>query len=711
MVFGIPVAVLIIAIIVLASVVIRPESYQGVVAEKVRGITGRTLSIDGGTSLRFFPWLGLEAEDVSFGNAEGFGPEPMLKVASMEFRVRLLPLFSGRIEVSRVRLQGVDVLLEKNERGVSNWDDLAEGTGGKEKQAQSSQPSLPSTGKDSFSLAVQGLTFDAVNLTYHDRPSGARYVVKNGDIEITDFELGRPFDCVMKALVEVGKPAISGTVDLSGKVKVDIGRSLYSVSALKGKLDLAGKVFPGEALDCSVSAGGIVADLKSQILKAEALAVSAYDATVKAELSVSGLLKAPAVNTTLSIEPVDLRSMLSMLGVAVPETADETVLTRASGTMNLAYAPDTVTVSRMDLTLDDSSIKGNATFDNFSRLSSMVRVQVDEVDLDRYLPPRKSAEEKTSTSSDTSGGNAGETTREKGLIPVDFIRSLDVDAQLSVGSLKAKNLRFTDVRLNLNAKKGNLVVNPLSFKGYGGTVKHVLTVDASTDRPRSDVVAEVNAVQLGPLLRDLKGKESLHGTVNLRAALGTTGTLWNDMKKTLNGTGEFALRDGIFPGVDVSALARSAKGSKRKSGKIEAGSGDKTRFGSITGAAKVRNGLISSGNLEVMAPNLRAVGEGDVDLVQGKVDFLVKAKLVPSGKGQGGQSYEDTIGVPVPIHVGGSLRKPTYFVNVAEYIRMLGTGVVDTVGGVVKGVGGVVEGVGGLLQELIPGKKKQPAGQ
>jgi AsmA protein len=126
---------LIVGFLVLAAVLaftfIRPRHLADLAVVQVRSQTGRQLDFGGELSLSVFPWLGVEAANVTLGNAPGFGPEPMVHVAEVEVRVKLLPLLHGDVEIGHVVLEGVDLNLARNAKGTANWDDLMSRASGK----------------------------------------------------------------------------------------------------------------------------------------------------------------------------------------------------------------------------------------------------------------------------------------------------------------------------------------------------------------------------------------------------------------------------------------------------------------------------------------------------------------------------------------------------------------------------------------------------
>ncbi|MGB0684086.1 MAG: AsmA family protein [Magnetovibrionaceae bacterium] len=88
--------------------------------------TGRKLSIDDGFSvdLSFPPRL--IAEGIRLENAPWGSRPDMLRAEAIVAEVDFLPLLIGDIAVPRIRLVGVDILLETNGEGVANWDDLVD---------------------------------------------------------------------------------------------------------------------------------------------------------------------------------------------------------------------------------------------------------------------------------------------------------------------------------------------------------------------------------------------------------------------------------------------------------------------------------------------------------------------------------------------------------------------------------------------------------
>ena len=156
-------ALLAVAAIAVAVVVqtIDVDRYARLAIAEVKTLTGRELAIRGNLKISVFPRLAVRAEDVSFANAAGGSRPEMVKAKRVDGAVALLPLLRRKVEITRLAVTDLDVLLEKDAKGVGNWvlKPPAPGTG--------SQPA----GKPDFEFDVAELVVDGGNLTWRNGAS------------------------------------------------------------------------------------------------------------------------------------------------------------------------------------------------------------------------------------------------------------------------------------------------------------------------------------------------------------------------------------------------------------------------------------------------------------------------------------------------------------------------------------------------------------
>jgi uncharacterized protein involved in outer membrane biogenesis len=127
----------------------------------VADATGRRLQLAGDFDLDIVPSPSIVLEDVSLSNVD-WGSEPMLvTIGHVSARLGFWLLLAGPVRVDEVRLHDVDVLLETNEQGESNWTMGAAG------EPEAAEPA--DTGSDAIGgmpVIIESAEFRNIKLRY-----------------------------------------------------------------------------------------------------------------------------------------------------------------------------------------------------------------------------------------------------------------------------------------------------------------------------------------------------------------------------------------------------------------------------------------------------------------------------------------------------------------------------------------------------------------
>ncbi len=114
-----------VALVVAAAFVIPlaipTEVYKARLVALVKQATGRELSINGPVSFSLWPAPTIEAREVSLGNGPRNSTLPIAELRALQARLRLWPLFSGRVVVDRLVLIQPRIMLEIDRSGHPNW--------------------------------------------------------------------------------------------------------------------------------------------------------------------------------------------------------------------------------------------------------------------------------------------------------------------------------------------------------------------------------------------------------------------------------------------------------------------------------------------------------------------------------------------------------------------------------------------------------------
>ena len=250
----------------------------------VKTATGRDLKISGPVTLSFFPGISVSAERLSLSNAAWAVNPEMLTLKRIELDIKTLPLLSKRIEIGSVKLNGLELLLQKNASGKVNWD----------MSAEASNAAPGSSGDKSDTASVGD------NLIYMDSVSIADTQIQYQDAAnlISSYQIKR------MSLAESGdKTAITLIMQAQGQA-LELSGKTGSLSKVFKHWDVSSTQFP---LDLNLTMNGKSMTIKGEINKSPktpptvnlALNSKAFDwptlevSTNQAPLVASGAKPAP----------------------------------------------------------------------------------------------------------------------------------------------------------------------------------------------------------------------------------------------------------------------------------------------------------------------------------------------------------------------------------------------------------------------------------
>jgi AsmA protein len=106
-------------------------------------------------------------------------------------------------------------------------------------------------------------------------------------------------------------------------------------------------------------------------------------------------------------------------------------------------------VSSGKLKLDDSQATFSAQARDFNKPDLKFDLNLDRIDLDRYLPPPTEEDVSAETAKQPPADSAGQKT--------DYgpLRRLILDARIKTGELKVKNARIQNIEVRISARNGS----------------------------------------------------------------------------------------------------------------------------------------------------------------------------------------------------------------------------------------------------------------
>lgn len=642
------------------SVFFDPNDYKAQLAAQVEQQTGRSLTIGGDIELSVFPWVALGVRDVSLSNAQGF-EEPVFAAAErMRIAVKLLPMLQREVVMDRVTLEGLVLNLARNAEGRTNWEDLAQPA------PEEPQPDAgPGEGMRLAGLAVGGVEVTDANVSWRDAQAGQSVAVQDLRLATGAIEPGQPLDFELAFTVELGEPAMTAQVSAETVLVLDVGAQRYSARDLRMEATLTGDTLPASPLVAELAAS-VDADLQAQTAVVENLLVEALGLELEGSVEATQVLDAPAYTGSLRLAQFSPRDLVERLGMPPVETADAGALQAASLDARFEGTATAVTLQPLTVRLDDTTLEGQAGIADFAGPAYRFDLLVDAIDMDRYLPPAGEGEAAEAPAPQGDAPAQGGTPAAAALAP---LRALDLEGRLRVGELQASGLSVQDVEVRVEGKDGLVNVDPLSARLYEGSLQGKARLDARTDPAKTTVEQSLTGVQVGPLLKDLAGDDTLTGRTELSSDLSMTGLDPEAIKKSLDGTIRFAFMDGSVKGINIPRLIRQARA--RLEGKTLPPEKEvlRTDFSELTGSARITDGLVNNDDLLLKSPLLRVEGEGQASLPQETIDYRLTTTIVGTLTGQGGEELQELEGVPIPVQIGGTFQKPSFKLDLAEVLE------------------------------------------
>ena len=643
------------------------QKYKPEIEKKVAEVIGRPFTVDGDLNLSLFPWAGLSFSDLHLGNPPGFKGKDFLSVKSFELKVKLIPLILKEIRVKRFVLDGPRIFLERRKDGLGNWEGIGKPSdkATPKSQKKEGKPSKSEPGADFpiKSLAVGEFAITNGFVLWNDDVKGVRKEISDVVLRLSDVSLERPIHITFTARLDNRPLSLEGDVGPLGK-----GPDKGSIIPL----DLAIKAL--EQVDVN---------LKGKIV--EAVTRQEFDLAVK-------------------VSPFSPRKLMAALGQTFPIiTSDPKALNLVALSVKLKGDPKNVSVSDGILDMDDSKLNFYANVKEFSRPNVTFDLNLDQIDLDKYLSPRsekKSDEEKKKIKHPTQGQKK---------IDYTLLKQLLLDGTIRVGKLKAHGAKIQDFYLKVSGKNGLFHLDPITLKLYQGDISSKGILDVCEEIPKSNIEIQAKGIQAGPMLKDLLKKDFLEGILKFEAAIRMTGDNPERIKRTLNGKGDFLFNDGAIVGIDLAGMVRNVKatfGLDEKNAKKP-----RTDFAELHTPFTITNGILDTSGASLVSPFLRVTASGKANLVNDALDFIVEPKFVTTIKGQG--DFIQRSGLMVPVIITGTFSSPKFHPDLKGMFEKkfkVGISGSSDLKKIIKGEGSETDQPS-LIQDKIKGLKGIPFGR
>jgi hypothetical protein len=358
---------------------------------------------------------------------------------------------------------------------------------------------------------------------------------------------------------------------------------------------------------------------------------------------------------------------LGEVGLRVPETGID--FRKLTG--KIGFTSGSIEFSRLTGLLNGHriSLAGNVSLGPATTGQADLRMAY--LDVDALFPPRKEGDKKEEK--EASPGKPAKGEREK--------RAVSARIRVAIDAGKARGVEFTDLKGLVRYEKGNLYLDSVTARMYGGDVAISGLVGLASPAPDFRVKVALKGLAAEEILsRKTSLKDFLSGPVSLSADLGGGMKDFADFTRTATGAGSIKVTGGKIRGLDLLSTAAGLAGLPSLVPGATEPRGDAVRgetpFSDLSASFRVEGGKIRSESLRLVSDKLGLAGKIAVGFDR-TLDFRGVLRLSremservrgKAGKFLVGQNGE----VEIPLVMSGPITSPAVALDTAALAKGVG---------------------------------------
>ena len=560
--------VLAVILAVLATPFLIPlNMYRARLESAASSALSREVHIRGPLHLTVYPDIGLSLSDVLIANVSGARDPQMMAVEKLVVGAKLMPLFSGELEVTELPLEKPTIHLEITKDATPNWS-----------FGKKSDPGKPGDAAALNRIVFSHLNINNGSVTYYN-------AVTDKSTALTDVSLSLNMPDTARATLALPL-TLGGSLTYNGeKLKID------------GRLDNFGALLNARTTDARISIG-------SNVINAE------FTGKLGTEAGVSGSLKLGAHS---------VRSLAAWLGSPMPAGNGFGLLALEG---HFSARDGLYALSHTHLAFDQMNLNGDIGLDtNPKTLTLNGQVTIDRLNINPYLAP--GAED------DTVKAAKAKTANPDAPLSLGGLKTMNANLTLVVGELLLPHIKLDQAIVKASLEDGLLQADMTKVNAYGGTGKVTFSVDATGAVPQFHGALDMSAINVQPFLAQMMDFKRISGHGAVRYDITASGDTTKAILATLTGKGDIRFTDGEIAGADLAAVSRVIQ-SVVTGDALSAAIGDnaKTQFTKMGASFTIARGVLQTKDFQLVNPEVELNGRGDVDLSAHTVEFHFEPKAV-----------------------------------------------------------------------------------
>ncbi len=270
-------------------------------------------------------------------------------------------------------------------------------------------------------------------------------------------------------------------------------------------------------------------------------------------------------------------------------------------------------------------------------------------------------------------------------LPLEGLKSVDIDLDLRIAKLIAGGAVLENVALTAELFDGRLTLAPFSAGLAGGDLRGKLVLNGSKSPAALSARFSASRVAIGELLRQMAVTDMVSVAGDFSLSLRGRGGSVRGLMAGLNGDAELITGQGTIKGRFTDWIAPDLVAELLP----WAGQQADTVLNCFVARFDIQNGVAHANGLLLDTPQVTVQGTGDANLGKERLDFILRPR----------PKEQSLVSLAVPIKVGGTFADPDVGAEAAAVVAGVAGAVI---GGAINQLGGLIPLVSGGSEDKNP---------
>ncbi|SDL11203.1 AsmA protein [Maridesulfovibrio ferrireducens] len=502
---------------------IESESPRSELEAYLGKVSGRNVVFEKNLDFVFFPWIGFHTGSVSVSGVPSEDSLPQITVSDIDFKVRLLPLILGRIEIDTIIVDSPVVRVDRGKDGKLNlpFENL------------SSDDQQGGGFVLCKSISVRGVSVENATCVYRDVATGNELNLSGVNIRTGPLIKDSPIAFVVSANVDSDLFGIEAATGVKGLLHVSFADKSVALS----ETSLSIHVESDELLGSDGTIEGIASlnfDLVQGKIDVQNLVLQGMGVRLTGSAICSNIYDSPDFIGELKSTKFDPKALFSrFIPKKIPPEMDK-VLNSASFSVAFHSTLKKTELKNLVLAIDDTVLRGEFSLRDYANPWAEFDVRADSIVLDDYtkLFALKKSVQPVNLNSGT-GKN-----KFKDMIIADLVRRIPCNGKVEIGKFVYNGLRMDNCRLSVSPgpKVASISVKDGTYLDGKFAIKADLAFDKQKEKDTLFLsgAGSVSSVSLSQLPIKIDGLKLTSGKVDFTlGSLSSSGKTFGEIVKNL----------------------------------------------------------------------------------------------------------------------------------------------------------------------------------